>query len=44
VIRISEAEKMEFLEIGDEVVDSLGVEALMKWKFDVREFIGSAGK
>jgi hypothetical protein len=35
---------MEFLEVGDEVVDSLGVEVLMRWKFDVREFIESAGK
>lgn len=44
MVRICETERMEFLEVGDEAVYSLGVEVLMEWKFDVSEFIGSAGK
>jgi len=35
---------MEFLEVGDEIMDSLGVEVLMRWKFNVSDFIGSAAK
>lgn len=44
MVSIREAERMEFLQVGDEVMDSLGVEVLMRWKFDVSEFIGFAGK
>jgi len=44
VVRIGEAERMEFLEVGDEVMDSLGVEVLMRGKLEVSEFIGFAGK
>jgi len=32
VVRIRETERMEFLKISDEVVDSLGVEVLIETK------------
>lgn len=35
---------MEFLEVSDEIVDSLGIKVLIKWKFDVSDFMGSARK
>ena len=44
MIRVCEAERMQFLEVGDEVMDSLGVEVLMRCRIDVSEFIGFVGK
>jgi len=44
VVRVCETERMKFLEVGDEVVDSLGVEVLIRRRIGVSEFIGFVGK
>ena len=44
MILIFQTERMNFLEVGYEDVDSLGIEDSVRRKFDISEFIEPAGK